>query len=101
MMYSTIVMCTIVLVASAYKPLPHIPPGESNTAAGPIEFKPGFCPFLHLYCSPIRALGTPVTCFYDGNCGAADKCCIMCLGKRFCMAPEDRSPHPPHPVPYH
>ncbi|XP_076048372.1 uncharacterized protein LOC143029575 [Oratosquilla oratoria] len=77
MMYSTIVMCTIVLVASAYRPLPHIPPGvlcgkwcrtldreiyccdESSISIGPFQFKPGFCPYLQTACSPNMTLTGP------------------------------------------
>ncbi|XP_076040757.1 uncharacterized protein LOC143025066 [Oratosquilla oratoria] len=121
MMYSAVVMCAVVLVASAHGPPPHSRPGStcrywcktpegaayccegSNRPTGPVTVKPGFCPPVRPVCPPVRSFqGPPVTCSSDGSCGGADKCCFdRCLGEHVCKAPEHRPPHPPHPVPYH
>ncbi|XP_076048425.1 uncharacterized protein LOC143029597 [Oratosquilla oratoria] len=120
MMYSAVVMCAVVLVASAHGPPPHSRPGAtcrywcktpegaayccegSNRPTGPLTVKPGFCPPVRPVCPPVRSFpGPPVTCSNDGSCGGADKCCFdRCLGEHVCKAPEHRTPHPPHPVPY-
>ncbi|XP_076050560.1 uncharacterized protein LOC143031063 [Oratosquilla oratoria] len=88
-------MCTIVLVASAHRPLPLIRPKESSTTTGPIQVKPGFCPPKQLFCRPIRIFRLPAICSHDGNCGRAKKCCFdRCLKQHVCKHPQHLLPHP-------
>ncbi|XP_076040381.1 uncharacterized protein LOC143024977 [Oratosquilla oratoria] len=131
MMYSAVVMCAVVLVASAHGPPPHsgqgakcrywckTPEGQfyccegNNRPTGPVAVKPGFCPPVRPVCPPVRTFdGPPVICSNDGSCGGADKCCFdRCLEEHVCKAPERHPPlpphphpphpHPPHPVPFH
>ncbi|XP_076040758.1 uncharacterized protein LOC143025114 [Oratosquilla oratoria] len=121
MMYSAVVMCAVVLVASAHGPPPHSRPGATcrywcktpegqayccdigNRPPGPVTVKPGFCPPVRPVCPPVRSFpGPPITCSNDGSCGGADKCCFdRCLKEHVCKAPEPHPPHPPHQVPYH
>ncbi|XP_076040699.1 uncharacterized protein LOC143024997 [Oratosquilla oratoria] len=121
MMYSAVVMCAVVLVASAHGPPPHSRPGAtcrywcktpegqayccegSNRPTGPVTVKPGFCPPVRPVCPPVRTFpGPPVTCSNDGSCDGADKCCFdRCLEEHVCKAPESHPPHPPHPLPPH